>query len=130
MAKKYSKPKLEKFRKAILLKMEDIVEDVDDIRNGIMGTGEAKRSASPDAIYSVHMADAGTDSHEREKNYLLMNRESDYYKNLEVALERIGNGEYGSCVICGELIPEERLLEVPNATKCVTCKEKAKLNLL
>ena len=28
------------------------------------------------------------------------------------------------------LIPEERLLEVPNATKGVFCKEKKKLNLL
>ncbi len=130
MSKKYTKTQLKKFRAAILEKMEDIVADVDDIQRGINGTGEATRGASPDSVYSVHMADAGTDSHEKEKNYLLMNRESDYYKNLHIALDRIENGDFGICVICEGLIPEERLFEVPNATKCVGCKEKDKLNLL
>ncbi|MDP7071686.1 MAG: TraR/DksA C4-type zinc finger protein [Candidatus Marinimicrobia bacterium] len=127
---KYNKTQLKKFRAAILEKMEGIVADVDDIKDGIRGTGEATRGASPDSVYSVHMADAGTDSHEREKNYLLMNREGDYYKNLRIALDRIDTGEFGICIICEGLIPEERLFEVPNATKCVGCKEKDKLNLI
>ena len=75
-------------------------------------------------------ADAGTDSHEQEKNFMLMNRGSDYLKNLEIALERINDGSFGVCVICGELIPAERMMEVPNATKCVNCKEKGKLGLI
>ena len=29
----------------------------------------------------------------------------------------------------GKKIPEERMMEVPNATKCVSCKEGEKLNL-
>jgi RNA polymerase-binding transcription factor DksA len=33
------------------------------------------------------------------------------------------------CNICEDLIPEERMIEVPNATKCVKCKEKDKLGL-
>jgi DnaK suppressor protein len=76
------------------------------------------------------MADAGTDSHEQEKSFMLMNRESDYFKNLEVALERIEEGTFGVCKLCNNLIPEERMMEVPNATKCVQCKEKEKLGLI
>ena len=64
-----------------------------------------------------------------EKNYNLMSRESDYYKNLEIALERIDDGTFGVCNICNNLIAEERMMEVPNATKCVNCKEKDKLGL-
>ena len=75
------------------------------------------------------MADAGTDSHEQEKNFMFMNRGSDYFKNLEIALERIAEGSFGVCKICDCLIPEERMMEVPNATKCVSCKEKEKLGL-
>ena len=75
------------------------------------------------------MADAGTDSYEREKGFHFMNRETDYHKALTKALERIADGSFGICVICNELIPEERMMEVPNATKCVQCKEKEKLNL-
>ena len=48
---------------------------------------------------------------------------------MKVALERIDEGSVGVCKICNGLIPEERMLEVPNATKCVRCKEKEKLGL-
>ena len=34
------------------------------------------------------------------------------------------------CEVSGELISEERLMEVPNATKSVINKEKKKLNLI
>ena len=59
-----------------------------------------------------------------------MTRESDYYKSLTKALERLEDGSFGVCTVCGELIPEERMMEVPNATKCVQCKEKEKLGLI
>ena len=60
---------------------------------------------------------------------MFMNRGSDYFKNLEIALERIKEGSFGVCKICDELIPEERMMEVPNATKCVECKENEKARL-
>jgi RNA polymerase-binding transcription factor DksA len=129
VAEKYSKAKLKKFRKFILDKMDEVSNDMDDIKEGLMDRGNPKAGLSQDSVYSVHMADAGTDSFEQEKNFMLMSRESDYYKNLFLALERIDKEEFGVCVLCGELIVEERMIEVPNATKCVDCKIKDKLNL-
>ena len=130
MAKKYSKTKLKQFRKSIEKRMEEIAEDMGDIHDGILDNGNNSEGLSQESVFSVHMADAGTDSFEQEKNYILMGRESDYYKNLEIALDRIDDGIFGICKICSELIPEERMLEVPNATKCVGCKEKEKLGLV
>jgi DnaK suppressor protein len=130
MAKKYSKAKLAQFRISIEKRMEEIAEDMGDIHDGILDNGNNSEGLSQDSVFSVHMADAGTDSFEQEKNYILMGRESDYYKNLEIALDRIDDGIFGICKICSELIPEERMLEVPNATKCVGCKEKEKLGLV
>ena len=129
MANKYSKTKLEKFKKTISEKMGAVSEDIESIIEGIGNASNKQGGVTPDSIFSVHMADAGTDSHEQEKNFMLMNRESDYFKNLNVALERIEEGTFGVCKICGNLIPEERMMEVPNATKCVQCKEKEKLGL-
>ncbi len=129
MAKQYSKTKLAKFRKSIEQKMGNVSEDVDTIREGLGTASNKQGGVTPDSIYSLHMADAGTDSHEQEKNFMLMNRGSDYFKNLEIALERIDEGTFGICKICDDLIPEERMMEVPNATKCVDCKEKGKLGL-
>jgi len=129
MAKQYSKTKLAKFRKSIEERMGNVSEDVDTIREGLGTASNKQGGVTPDSIYSLHMADAGTDSHEQEKNFMLMNRGSDYFKNLEIALERIDEGTFGICKICDDLIPEERMMEVPNATKCVDCKEKGKLGL-
>ena len=129
MAKKYSKAKLKQFRISIEKRMEEIAEDMGDIHEGILDNGNDSEGSSQESVFSVHMADAGTDSHEREKNFLFLSREDSYYRNLENALERIDSEAFGVCQICGELIPEERMMEVLNATKCVDCKTRDKLNL-
>ena len=58
-----------------------------------------------------------------------MNRENDYIQLLHLAINRIDSGDFGICKVCGSKIPEERMMEVPNATKCVNCKENEKLNI-
>ena len=128
-SKKYSKSKLEKFKKSIETRLNEIAHELDDIKNNLETNTRGTASLSQDSVYSVHMADAGTDSYEREKGFHFMNRETDYYKFLIKALERIKDGSFGVCNICEELIPEERMMEVPNATKCVQCKESEKLNI-
>lgn len=127
---KYSKSELKKFRTTIKRKIKDINAEMDDLKDGIGQSSKGNGSLSQDSVYSVHMADAGTDSYEMEKGYQLMNRETNYLQHLDLAIERIDNGDFGVCKICNQLIPEERMMEVPNATKCVSCKEKQKLNLL
>ena len=124
----YSKLKLEKFKKNIESKLQKISDDMNDLKDN-MDTGTNNSTGSQESVYSVHMAEAGTDSYEREKGFQLMNRESDYYKFLNKALERIKDGSFGVCKVCNSLIPEERMMEVPNATKCVRCKENEKLRL-
>ncbi len=127
-SKKYSKSKLEKFKKSIESKLNEVAHELDDIKDNLDTNTRGTASLSQDSVYSVHMADAGTDSYEREKGFHFMNRETDYYKFLIKALERINDGSFGVCNICEELIAEERMIEVPNATKCVQCKESEKLN--
>ncbi|SVB72480.1 uncharacterized protein METZ01_LOCUS225334 [marine metagenome] len=128
-SKKYSKSKLAKFKKSIESKLNEVAHELDDIKDNLDTNTRGTASLSQDSVYSVHMADAGTDSYEREKGFHFMNRETDYYKFLIKALERIKDGSFGVCNICEELIPEERMMEVPNATKCVQCKESEKLNI-
>ena len=126
---KYTKAKLEKFKKTILMRMEEISNEMKEMKSSVLNIDSSKANMSPDSIYSLHMADAGTDSHEREKSFLFLSREDSYFRNLENALERIRSGEFGVCQLCDQLIPEERMMEVLNATKCVDCKTRDKLNL-
>jgi DnaK suppressor protein len=129
LGEKYSKAKLKIFRKSIVEKMGSVSDEVDTLKEGLGTASNKMGGVTPDSIFSLHMADAGTDSHEQEKSFMLLNRESDYFKKLETALERIDNESFGVCNICEGLIPEERMMEVPNANKCVGCKEKEKLGL-
>ena len=127
--KKYSKTKLASFKRQIKAKLENLANELDDSRGNLQSSMGGSSSLAQESVYSVHMADAGTDSYEREKGYHFINRETDYHKFLSKALERIEDGSFGVCTICEELIPEERMIEVPNTTKCVGCKEREKLNL-
>ena len=93
--KSYSKVKLEKFRKSIESKLTDVAHEMDDIKDTLDTNTRGTASLSQESVYRVHMADAGTDSYEREKGFHFMNRESDYYKSLTKALERINDGTFG-----------------------------------
>ena len=136
MAKtKYSKIELEKFKKNIHNKMYDMNENIEAVRS----TTSSNNSVFAENNTEDH--NEGTEAHEVEKSFLLMSRESDYIVNLQKALQRIEDGTYGLCEVYQDdpikcecptspLIDKERLLEVPNATKGVFCKEKKKLNLV
>ena len=126
---KYNKKDLTRFKKEIQRRIDELNGNMDGIRDDLNIDSKGNASLAQDSVYSVHMADAGTDSHEREKGFHLMNREADYINFLNLALQRIDSGEFGICAVCGKKIPEERMMEVPNATKCVSCKEGEKLNL-
>lgn len=42
---------------------------------------------------------------------------------IDGALGRVADGSYGTCMECGEAIPEPRLRAVPTATLCMDCAE-------
>lgn len=76
--------------------------------------------------YSFHMADQGTDTMEREKQFLFASQEGRYLWHVTQALRRlIGEPEnFGKCQQCGQEIAFERLDALPHARLCITCKEK------
>lgn len=43
---------------------------------------------------------------------------------IAAALQRIADGTYGACEICGDQIPAERLEVLPHARLCVPCQQK------
>jgi len=45
-------------------------------------------------------------------------------KDVNNALEKIAQGTYGTCEVCGKRITEERLLACPEAKTCLKCNEK------
>ncbi|MGC9323587.1 MAG: TraR/DksA family transcriptional regulator [Desulfomonilia bacterium] len=60
----------------------------------------------------------------REFNLLLTTRERQKLDQIDAALQRMDQGEYGFCEDCGENIPVGRLRAMPFATLCVKCKSE------
>jgi RNA polymerase-binding transcription factor DksA len=63
--------------------------------------------------FSMHMADAGTDSYDRDFALSMLSHEQDAVYEVEEALNRIRNGTYGVCELTGKRIPAARLEAVP-----------------
>ena len=120
---RWSSKDLELFKATILEKKQKALEDLGDMKER---TDNLIDQSSANSIYSSHMADAGSDHQEMENAYYMMQREDSFIKYLDKALGMIEDGTFGVCIICNELIPKERLLEVPHSNKCVTCKERNK----
>ncbi len=131
----YSKKDLEEFKKVIFDKRNEIIEQLQILKDQMMDptTGQYVNENSP---YSLHMAEQGTDAMEREKLYLWAQRENKFLGYLDDALQRIDNGTYGICIECIDepqhlcatcpLIPKERLMAVPHTQHCLQVKQKMK----
>ena len=78
------------------------------------------------AVYTDHMADQGTEAHEREKATVFATKEGRYLYRLEEALRRLYNDPktFGNCHTCGADVGFERLDALPHARYCIDCKRK------
>lgn len=85
-------------------------------RNGPDSNGEL--SSMP-----LHMADLGTDNFEQEFTLSLLANEEDRLGMIELALQRIEDGQYGVCEQCEGAIPKTRLNAIPYTPLCVKCAE-------
>lgn len=54
----------------------------------------------------------------------LADRRSVELHAVDAALQRIENGDYGTCMSCGDQIAFERLEAYPMARRCIVCKTK------
>jgi len=48
----------------------------------------------------------------------------DALEAVDLALSRVGDPTFGTCIECGRPIPLERLLAIPEACKCVECQTR------
>ena len=120
-AKKFNKTTLKAFRKILLAERTRIVLDLDYQKSELNKTITDSAGELSSATY--HMADVGTDMAEREKTSLFAHRQAKYLSDVDEALHRVDAGTYGICIICTNLIEEDRLKAVPIAKYHVSCKE-------
>jgi DnaK suppressor protein len=103
----------EKFYKELILKtIQDVSDEISNIK-------ETTKPISPDnAIGRLSRMEALNEKSINEASQ----------RNLELrllllnqALKRLGDGEFGECLLCEEEISEKRLKVMPEATQCISC---------
>ena len=69
-----------------------------------------------------------TESFELEKSLALEKRVLSQLAEVEHALHKFEDNTYGSCDVCGQPIPPDRLEALPQATLCLECKAQQAKN--
>ena len=77
---------------------------------------------SADALDEVQHAS------ERELAIRNLDRESNLLRSVRLALRRIEDGSFGTCLHCEEDISPKRVAAVPWAANCIQCQELADRN--
>ena len=75
--------------------------------------------------YDQHQADMGTETFEREKDLSILEQVEAELADVEHALRRLDEGTYGTCEVCGKVIPEERLEALPATRLCLEHQAEA-----
>ena len=123
MKKKFSKKELNEFKKLILKKKEEVLEDIKHISEDTLKKSQ-KDAAGDISGYAYHMADVATDTYDREFSLGLASSGRELLYSLDDALKRIEEGAFGICEDCKKVIAKTRLKAVPYARFCVKCQEK------
>ena len=107
-----NKTELEKYKKILETKR-------DELARGLRNRDDIAIEKTPDALDEVQLAG------ERELAIRNLDRESNLLRNVRLALARMADGSYGTCMHCDEEIKSKRLDAVPWTKYCIRCQEAA-----
>ncbi|HID10735.1 MAG TPA: TraR/DksA family transcriptional regulator [Candidatus Latescibacteria bacterium] len=113
----WSKEELKYFEQLILKRREEVLQELRHFEEHTLFSSVRDQTGD-----LADIPDQGTDTLEQEKAVQIASKEGRYLHHLNEALERIRNGTFGICRMCGERISRERLEAVPHATLCIRCK--------
>jgi RNA polymerase-binding transcription factor DksA len=107
-----SESDLKHFETRLLEERARIMREMGHLESTILKVNP-RDSAGEVGGYSFHMADAGTDSMEREISFDIASKEGRLLREIDDALRRIYNGVYGICEASGKPIARARLEALP-----------------
>ena len=107
-----NKTELEKYKKVLETKR-------DELARGLRNREDIAIEKTPDALDEVQLAG------ERELAIRNLDRESNLLRQVKLALARMADGSYGTCLHCDEEIKPKRLDAVPWTRYCIRCQEAA-----
>ena len=101
---------------------EKILTEIKTLQTKITELKEATKPIPPDiAIGRISRMDA---INNKSINEAALRTAENKLTKLEMALEIVGKPKFGTCIRCGQEIPEGRLLIMPESVKCTNCAQR------
>jgi RNA polymerase-binding transcription factor DksA len=94
------------------------LERLDRLRRDFTGVVDASRDSNAD---DEHDPEGATIAFERSQVDALIRQAELHLEEIGLALERVEDGSYGTCAVCGRPIAPARLEARPVARTCVGC---------
>jgi DnaK suppressor protein len=114
----------DRFRTELLTERERVQRAIQNLRESHPGSLDDETEEITGASDN-HLGDAATATLGREIDYTLGENSEQVLGEINDALERIEQGTYGACIVCGREIGEERLEAYPWASLCIDDARKA-----
>lgn len=103
-----------------LAELQTHMGDLNEIQTGSGGFIESGEG-------SPEFEESATDLAQRQLEQSIFTNELALLTEVQDALKRIAQGNYGFCTLCGRPIPEKRLEAVPWAARCVKDEEQLEM---
>ena len=121
------KADLQKYKDLLLTLRARLRGDVEQLTTKALSSANASGDGAPS-----HLADAGTDSWERDFSLQFARNDQDTLEEIDAALDRIEDGSFGQCQDCVEAgkapskcgIAKTRLNAIPYARNCIDCTRR------
>jgi RNA polymerase-binding transcription factor DksA len=114
---------LKYFESRLLDQRARIMGEMGHLESTVLKVNPRDSAGDVSGGYSFHMADAGTDSMEREISFDIASKEGRLLREIDDALRRIYNGVFGICEVSGKPIARARLEALPWARYTVQEQE-------
>ena len=113
----------EEFKKLLLHRREQLSDEVEKLSDETLRHNRQEAAGDLSSM-PIHMADIASDNFEKELNMDFIQMESAELRDIDEALVRVEEGDFGICEACTKPIPKTRLRAVPHARLCIACKRE------
>lgn len=108
------KDQLKKYQQLLLQKKRELTASVSE---------EEREGRDAVTVEAKDYGDMATEAYGQEMAFAISDAGRRILKEIEEALLRIRDGNYGNCERCTKPIDEARLQAVPQARMCIACQE-------
>lgn len=116
--------KLEYFKKKLLEEKANVLNTLKRMEEHQPNDASMREYTEELSAYDNHPADLGTEMFMTAMQANLENHNRYRITEIDRALEKIEEGTYGKCQLCGSEVAEERLEIMPEANICMKCAEE------